>query len=590
MFSRKTATALPLLAASVLLLAGSARGQIINDVAKINASDGAAGDRFGWVAYSQDTAVIGAQYDDDNGEQSGGAYIFDLSIPGAPVEVLKLLPLDGIAGDNFGQRVALDGTNALVGSIDRGNGAAGAAYLFDVGSGQQLSKLTAGDATAGDRFGVGLAISGTIALIGAPGDGDNGSQSGSVYLFDISDPLAPVEVGKLLPSDGAPITYFGHEVEIDGNLGIVGAFGAGSGGTRAGSAYIFDLNTGQELHRLEPTDGAPVDYFGLTVGLSGSVALVGSYRDGDNGPYSGSAYLFDANTGQQLAKLLPSDGVAKAGFSFDLAIKGNKAVIGAGEDDYNGVSSGAAYLFDISVPTAPVEVGKFLASDGSAGDQLALSLGFNGLTVVAGAWKDDDIGLDSGSVYVFQVPDCNGNGVPDMDDIANGTSGGCNGNGIPDECELADPSNDWNGDGVLDACVPPNYCTANPNTTGQSGIMSASGSPLLVDNNFTITASQLPPFEWGYFLMSPNQGFIPNVGGSSGNLCLGSPFYRFNKVPTGQVLNSQAGGTFSFTTDLTNLPQGVVFQMGETWNFQAWFRDGFASTSNFTDGIAVMFR
>jgi len=187
--------------------------------------------------------------------------------------------------------------------------------------------------------------------------------------------------------------------------------------------------------------------------------------------------------------------------------------------------------------------------------------------------------------------DCNGNGVPDTQDIADGTSADCDGNEIPDECDIAnDPSLDWNGDGVLDDCSSPNYCAANTNTTGQSAVMSVSGSPLLVDNAFTMTGSQMPAFEWGYFLMSPSQGFIPNVGGSSGNLCLASPFYRFNKVPTGQVLNSQAGGTFSFTADLNNLPQGVVFQIGETWNFQAWFRDGFGNTSNFTDGIAVMFR
>jgi len=187
--------------------------------------------------------------------------------------------------------------------------------------------------------------------------------------------------------------------------------------------------------------------------------------------------------------------------------------------------------------------------------------------------------------------DCNGNGIPDDQDLSNGTSNDCDSNGRPDECDLAaDPSLDWNGDGILDACSSPNYCTANPNTTGQSAFMSATGSPLISDNNFTLSSNQMPPFEWGYFLMANSQGFVPNVGGSSGNLCLGGPVYRFNKFPTGQVLSSGAGGTFSFGVNLTDLPQGVVFQLGETWNFQAWFRDGSASTSNFTDGIEVMFR
>jgi hypothetical protein len=195
-------------------------------------------------------------------------------------------------------------------------------------------------------------------------------------------------------------------------------------------------------------------------------------------------------------------------------------------------------------------------------------------------------------VVTFVAPsDCNGNGIDDQTDIANGTSTDCNANFIPDECEIAsNPGLDWNGDGTLDECSSPNYCTANPNSTGQIAVMSALGSPIITDNNFTLTASQMPTFEWGYFLMAASQGFIPNVGGSGGNLCLGFPFYRFSKFPTGQIISSGAGGTFSFSPNLLNLPQGVVFMIGETWDFQAWYRDGAASTSNFTDGIEVMFR
>jgi hypothetical protein len=157
---------------------------------------------------------------------------------------------------------------------------------------------------------------------------------------------------------------------------------------------------------------------------------------------------------------------------------------------------------------------------------------------------------------------------------------------------MGDPTLDWNGDGILDECTSPNYCTANPNSTGLPAAMSVSGSPIITDNNFTLTASQMPTFEYGYFLMAETQGFIPNVGGSGGNLCLGFPFYRFNntKNGTGSILSSGPTGTFSFAPNLTNLPQGVVFMIGETWDFQAWYRDGAAGTSNFTDGIEVMFR
>ena len=167
----------------------------------------------------------------------------------------------------------------------------------------------------------------------------------------------------------------------------------------------------------------------------------------------------------------------------------------------------------------------------------------------------------------------------------------CDGNGESDDCQIMfDPSLDWNGDGVLDSCSAPNYCKKSLNSTGKPGVMYVFGSPVIAENDFMLIASQLPIDEWGYFLMSRTKGWIPFVGGSSGHLCLGSPFYRFNSPPTGQTVFSGLGGTFSFSPDLTNLPQGAVFAAGEIWRFQAWYRDGKDGTSNFTDGIEVMFR
>ena len=66
----------------------------------------------------------------------------------------------------------------------------------------------------------------------------------------------------------------------------------------------------------------------------------------------------------------------------------------------------------------------------------------------------------------------------------------------------------------------------------------------------------------------------------------------FSHPPTGQVLFSGSAGEMTFSPDLTNLPQGIVFQPGETWNFQLWYRDivGPNFTSNTSDGLAVTFQ
>ena len=66
---------------------------------------------------------------------------------------------------------------------------------------------------------------------------------------------------------------------------------------------------------------------------------------------------------------------------------------------------------------------------------------------------------------------------------------------------------------------------------------------------------------------------------------LGSPIVRLSL--SGQVVNSGAAGMVELDLDLTSLPQGTVFQPGDTWYFQFWFRD--STTSNTSDGIEVMF-
>jgi hypothetical protein len=85
------------------------------------------------------------------------------------------------------------------------------------------------------------------------------------------------------------------------------------------------------------------------------------------------------------------------------------------------------------------------------------------------------------------------------------------------------------------------------------------------------------------------QDFVPMSGGSQGNLCLGGQIGGFKQ----DVKNSGAGGAFALDVDTLVIPQpggSVAIQPGETWNFQAWFRDKNPKrTSNFTDGISILF-
>lgn len=149
----------------------------------------------------------------------------------------------------------------------------------------------------------------------------------------------------------------------------------------------------------------------------------------------------------------------------------------------------------------------------------------------------------------------------------------------------------------LDVSIPTtsigsNYCTAAANQSGQIGVMSATGSDVATANDVTLMAGQLPLNQFGIFIVSRTQGFIPGVNGTSnGNLCLSGSIGRYTQPS--QIQSSGSTGTFSMMIDTSAVPQGggtVGIAAGETWNFQAWFREGVGQGSNFTDGLEITFQ
>ena len=139
--------------------------------------------------------------------------------------------------------------------------------------------------------------------------------------------------------------------------------------------------------------------------------------------------------------------------------------------------------------------------------------------------------------------------------------------------------------------VGTNYCSANPNSTGNAASISGFGETSVSSNDLTLTASDLPANQFGIIVVSATQSFVPNAGGTSnGNLCLGGAIGRY--VGPGEILSSGGAGEFSLAIDLGTIPQGggtTATVAGDTWNFQAWYRDGVGLGSNFTDGIEINF-
>ncbi|KAL7483837.1 hypothetical protein ACHAWX_000189, partial [Stephanocyclus meneghinianus] len=392
-----------------------------NQKAKLTAADGAAKDNFGYsVSISGNVAVIGAYLDDDNGGSSGSAYIFELNeSAGFWNQKVKLTAADGAGSDYFGYSVSISDNAVVVGAYfddDKGSNS-GSAYVFELneitGVWNQTAKLTAPDGSSSDNFGNSVGISGNIAVVGAYFDDDKGSNSGSAYIFDLSEgTCAWNQIVKLTAADGSADDYFGRSVSISGNVAVVGAFYDDTKGNDSGSAYIFELNViagvWNQKAKLVAADGAGGDYFGSSVAISGNVVVVGAYLDDDKGSNSGAAYIFELNeiTGiwNQKAKLTAADGAASDYFGYSVGISGNVVVVGAFLDDDKGTDSGSAYIFELNKITGIWnQTAKLTAADGATMNYFGYSVSISGNVVVVGAHLDDDMGSNSGSAYMFEL-------------------------------------------------------------------------------------------------------------------------------------------------------------------------------------------
>jgi len=383
------------------------------DETKITASDGVSYDSFGdAVAMDGDTIIVGAADDDDNGTNSGSAYIYEYDTASGSWLQQKLTASDGATYDNFGQSVAISGDTAIIGA-DGGSAATnitGYAYIFvrngTTGVWEEQQKLVASDAAIDTYFGYTVAIDGDWAAVTAIGT----DFAGSVYMF-VRDPSTGVwsEDQIVVSSNNSTFDGFGRSMDIDGNNMIVGAEGdSGNGGAFSGSAYLFvrdpSASTGvfwSEQQRLWDKNGGHQQNFGVSVSLSGDNAIVGANRDDDNNLQSGSAFVYtrDPVSGDWTEqKILPADGAAYDEFGKSVSMLGNTAIIGADGDSDNGFRSGSVYVYQRKASGLWEEQQKLLATGGAKDEHFGISVVVSGDRFVAGSFGDNSY---TGSAFVF---------------------------------------------------------------------------------------------------------------------------------------------------------------------------------------------
>ncbi len=267
---------------------------------KMTASDGAEYDHFGAaVDIDANIAVIGAYGGDVGPDSSGVAYVFT-GTGSSWTEDARLVPPDPGHGDYFGVTVSVSGTTIAVGAPqdDDHGSLSGSVYIYyRHGSTWTFqSKLTASDADDYDRFGWSVALSGDTLLVGAYNDEAASPSGGSAYIFTRSGSTWS-EQTKLLASVSTGADNFGMGVALEGDTAAVGARYHDVGpGYEEGAVFIFDRDGGlwTEQQIVAASDRSTLDSFGQVVSVSPTVLLGGARRrEMNNTPYVGAAYVFD---------------------------------------------------------------------------------------------------------------------------------------------------------------------------------------------------------------------------------------------------------------------------------------------------------
>ena len=397
----------------------------LDEIKKLTASDAQAEDRLGVsVAVNGDTVVVGAEGDDDGGLWAGAAYVFQRDEGAADNwgETTKLTASDAQADDQFGVSVAVGDDIAVVGAYkeDAEGNDAGAAYVFQRDEGGadnwgEVTKLTASNAQAGGRFGFSVAVSGDIAVVGAPSQNEG---EGRAYVFRRDEGGADTwgEVAKLTALDAQFQDLFGWSVAVSGATVVVGADLEDAGGLDAGAAYVFRRDEGGadnwgEVKKLIASDAQAADTFGTGVAISGDTAVVGARTEDAGGSNAGAAYVFVRDQGGadnwgEVTKITASDARPLDLFGRKVALSGSTAVVGARNADAGGSNAGAAYVFvrDEGGVDNWGEAKKLTASDAQASDDFGISVAVSGGTVVVGAHNEDAGGNSAGAAYIFQEP------------------------------------------------------------------------------------------------------------------------------------------------------------------------------------------
>jgi gliding motility-associated-like protein len=378
------------------------------DLDQILASDGAAGDKFGWdVSLSEDFLVVGSRAD-----TSGAVYVYSKDIDGNWVNEQKLsMPTPGIY-DYFGASVSIAGNTIVVGCEfdDELLDDAGAAYVYEVDANGQWNfkqKLMATNPSLSGHFGDVVFNTTDYIVVNASSSSPNNMHDKSVYVFEKNQNGNWYNTQKIDPDidpNALWNTSFGNSISLYGDYLAIGEISYSVIGPNRGAVHIYKKNgsgTWEHDNLILASDGADQDYFGRSVSIFENTIVVGI--DG-NGLDSGAIYAYDldgnGNWGNE-QKFLPSDNTEETTFGYSVQIHGDRFIASALGFPY--ASLGAAYLYRRLANSEWVIEDIYMAFDPSLDDRFGWAVSIFDDEVAIGAPFRNGINNNEGAVYVKSI-------------------------------------------------------------------------------------------------------------------------------------------------------------------------------------------
>lgn len=298
---------------------------------------------FGWsLDLVGNLLVVGVPQDDANNTNEGAVRTFSL---GENEQVNYIQPEDPTSVQGFGRATTVHGVTLIAGAPSSYL-STGFAYATTLG-GQQLTQFTHPDIMRDDDFGSAVAYDGEFAAISAPAHHlDGAPDAGAVFVYQAGTWDFVTKLTAPTPAEDA---FFGGALAVADGLVFVGATREDDAGIDAGAVYVFDAATGALIDTLLPDPGSDGAWFGSSLAINDDRLLIGARFQPIDGAPTGAAYLYHADTRRFITKYLASDASANADFGRAVDLYEDRAIVGApGHANPDG-STGAAYLFDAAL-------------------------------------------------------------------------------------------------------------------------------------------------------------------------------------------------------------------------------------------------